>query len=87
MLTAAGTRQEADVDWEEVPVSWVGQDVRVEIRDALNPTPGVSSSSPFDVRRGQLMQVNEFGVALDTTSGPRFYPWSSVRHLALVKAS
>ena len=83
MPATAGTRPEADVEWEEVPVSWVGQDVRVEIRDALNPKPAVASSSPFDVRRGQLMQVNQFGIALDTTSGPRFYPWSSVRQLWL----
>ena|SRR5215218_9209924 len=84
--TVAGTRQEANVGSDKPPVSWVGQNVRVEIRDALNPNPGMSRSSPFDTKSGQLVQANELGVTLDTGSGLRFYPWSSVRQLALVQA-
>jgi hypothetical protein len=84
MPTEKTPRQEADVDSDQAPISWVGEDVRLEIRDALDPRPGVSSSSPFDTRHGQLVQVNELGVTLETASGVRFYPWSSVRQLTLV---
>ena len=85
--TAAGKRQEASVGSDEAPVSWVGQNVTLTIRDALDPNPGVSRSSPFDTTSGRLVQVNELGVTLEIASGLRFYPWSSVRQLALVQAS
>ena len=72
---------------DEPPVSWVGQNATLTIRDALDPNSGVSRSSPFDTTSGRLVQVNELGVTIETASGLRFYPWSSVRQLALVKAS
>ena len=85
--TVAGKRQETNVGSDEAPVSWVGQNVTLTIRDALDPNPGVSRSSPFDTKSGRLVQVNELGVTLETASGLRFYPLSSVRHLALVQVS
>jgi len=85
--TVAGKRQETNVGSDEAPVSWVGQNVTLTIRDALDPNPAVSRSSPFDTKSGRLVHVNELGVTLETASGLRFYPWSSVRQLALVQAS
>ncbi len=72
---------------DEAPVSWVGQNVTLTIRDALDPNPGFSRSSPFDTRSGRLANVNELGVTLETASGFQFYPWSSVRQLVLVQTS
>ena len=68
---------------DRAPASWIGRDVRVEMRDALPPNPNVSGASAFDIRRGTLRQVSELGVVVDTSAGTCFYPWSSVRQLWL----
>ena len=71
---------------ERIPHSWIGSDVRIEFREN-KPN---SSSSTLDTRRGQLYDVNEYGVALSEVIDPettavRFYPWSVLRRIELVK--
>jgi len=68
--------------------TWVGQRVRIELRDLAPPRTGLSGEGSFEHRIGTLVDVGELGIELREPIGGggatnvRFYPWSAVRSLA-----
>jgi hypothetical protein len=69
--------------------SWIGQQVRVELRDVRPPGQAVFGQTPFEYRAGALRNVDEFGVELEQSVGTSghtrliFHPWSAVRSIEL----
>ena len=69
--------------------SWIGQQVRVELRDVRPPSQAVLGHTPFEHRAGTLRNVDEFGVELEQAVGTSahkrliFHPWSAVRSVEL----
>jgi hypothetical protein len=71
---------------DQIPSAWIGQSVRIELRDASAPQ-GATGGSRFGSSTGTLQALNELGVvmqlprAMGRQETTRFYPWSAVRSI------
>ncbi len=71
------------MDPDSIPSAWIGQNVRLELRD-VDPQR-IGGGSRFDSRTGTLQAVTELGLVIEHATGRqeriRFYPWSAVRSI------
>ena len=71
---------------DQIPSTWIGHNVRTELRDSSAPQ-GAAGGSRFDSSTGTLQAINELGVvmqlprAMGRQETTRFYPWSAVRSI------
>jgi hypothetical protein len=83
------TNLEDAMERPNIPEAWVGEEVRIEISERLPEKPSRSGPA-FHTEVGRLRDINQFGVALETTSygggelNKEFYPWNSIRRIILL---
>ena len=90
LANLSATKKGCLVERESAPRAWIDQEVMVEL-NYPEQVPGIGIGEPaagFMSHTGPLRAVNEFGIELEEPEAVgariKFYPWGSVRSMALV---